>query len=105
MYFCLYVQLTIERMGKAEPTEFGTDFQDLCRELDKIKSSTETIIHCTLQMLEPNPGWTRVVIATVTYFLSNVSLVLTCNFHLFMISSSTGVCRLPEDGTARKKRD
>ena len=105
LYPCLDLQLTIERMGKAEPTEFGTDFLDLCKELDKIKASTETIIHCTLQMLEPNPGWTRVVTVTVTYFSSNVSLLLTCDSRPFMNSSSTGVRCLPEDGTSGEKRD
>jgi hypothetical protein len=49
-------QMTIERMGKAEPTEFGTDFNDLCQELDKIKTSAETVLSHTIQMLEPNPG-------------------------------------------------
>lgn len=48
--------MTIERMGKAEPTEFGTDFNDLCQELDKIKTSAETVLSHTIQMLEPNPA-------------------------------------------------
>ena len=74
VYVFVSIQLTIEKMGKAEPTEFGTDFHDLCQEIDKIKASTESILHYTLQVLEPNPGQFKLEMGK--YFVSLQKIVL-----------------------------
>ena len=50
------VQFTFERLGKAETTEFDTEYQSLCDELDKIRLATERLIQFTAYMLEPNPS-------------------------------------------------
>lgn len=50
------VQFTFERLGKADTTEYDSEYQSLCDELDKIKLATERLIQFTAYMLEPNPS-------------------------------------------------
>lgn len=49
-------QFTLERLGRAETTEYDTELETLLEQTDKIKSSTERILNCVELILQPNPG-------------------------------------------------
>ena len=49
-------QFTLERLGRAETTEYDSELENLMEQTDKIKTSTERILNCAELILQPNPG-------------------------------------------------
>lgn len=50
------LQFTLERLGRAETTEYDTELETLLEQTDKIKTSTERILNSVELILQPNPG-------------------------------------------------
>jgi hypothetical protein len=49
-----------EKAGKAEGvTEFDSEFEDLCRQLDQIKIATEHMLTHVESIVQPNPSMTH----------------------------------------------
>lgn len=55
------LQYVTEKSGKAEiVTEYDTEYETLCSQLDLIKSSTEKMVSYVETIAEPNPSeWSR----------------------------------------------
>lgn len=54
--YSLSPQFTLERLGRAETTEYDSELENLMEQTDKIKTSTERILNCAELILQPNPG-------------------------------------------------
>ena len=50
------VQFTLEKIGRAETTEYDSELETLIEQTDKIKGTTERILNCVELILQPNPG-------------------------------------------------
>ena len=50
------VQFTLEKIGRAEATEYDSELENLLEQTDMIKTSTERILNCVELILQPNPG-------------------------------------------------
>lgn len=51
-----------EKAGKAEGvTEYDSEFEDLCRQLDQIKVATEHMLTHVETIVQPNPSTTHMV--------------------------------------------
>lgn len=49
-------QFTLERLGRAETTDYDSELDNLMDQTDKIKTSTERILNTVELILQPNPG-------------------------------------------------
>lgn len=57
MYICTSLQYVTEKAGKAEGvTAFDSEFENLCHQLDQIKSATEHMLTHVEAIVQPNPS-------------------------------------------------
>ena len=79
-----------EKAGKAEAvTEYDSEFESLCQQLDQIKVATEHMLTHVESIVQPNPSTYVIVLADEEAFTMHTFNGLLFNFHTIIMSSTT----------------